>query len=267
MRPISVIQNNSILEELKLFPLQAVIWGILEKNNKGQLFELSDNSILILETECDDPFVFIVGPVTSVAIEETISHLSYASYPTIYCHPKFHHLFLEKNWDFLLRAEMQLDPHFIAQPIQDGLVIEPIESMDLFKKCYWFNETSARYGSSEQFLKYGRGYVLSQRGKILSEAYADYIGGGYIEIGIVTHPDYRSQGFGSQVASHLLIKGLEQNYIPVWSCQVNNRPSMRVATKIGFFISHYYVQMVPVVGNTLGQPLLKWIKENPDWKI
>lgn len=142
MRPISVIQNYSLLEELKLFPLQAVLQGILEKNNKGQIFELSDNSVLILETGSDDPFVFIAGPITSVAIEETISYLSNTNFPTIYCHPKYHHLFLEKNWDFLVRAEIQLGSGIIAQPIQDGLIIEPIDSMDLFKKCYWFNETS-----------------------------------------------------------------------------------------------------------------------------
>ena len=96
MHPISVILDNLILEELKNFPLRAVIWGILEENNKGQIFELSDKSILILETESDDPFVFIAGPVTALAIEETISHVSDASYPTIYCQPKYHHLFLEK---------------------------------------------------------------------------------------------------------------------------------------------------------------------------
>jgi RimJ/RimL family protein N-acetyltransferase len=267
MRPISVIQDNLILEELKSFPLQAVIWGILEENNKGQIFELSDKSILILETASDDPFVFIAGPVTARAIEETISHVSYASYPTIYCQPKHHHLFLEKNWDFLLRAEMHLEQNFVPKPIQNGSVIEPIESIELFKKCYWFEETSARYGSPEQFLKFGKGYALCREGKILSEAYADYIGGGYIEIGIVTHPDYQSQGFGSQVASHLLMKCLEQNYVPGWSCQINNRASMRVAIKIGFSISRYYVQMVPDSGNTLGQPLVKWLRENPDWKI
>ena len=266
MRPIAAIQNDLILEELKQCPLQAVIWGILEKNNKGQIFELSDSSILILETESDEPFVFIVGPVTSTAIEETISLVSYANYPTIYCHPKYHHLFLKRNWDFLLRTEMQLEPNFVPQPLQKGLVIEPIKSMDLFKKCYWFKETSARFGSPEQFLRLGKGYVLRQGERILSEAYADYIGGGHIEIGIVTPPDYRSQGFGSQVASYLVMKCVEQNYIPGWSCQINNRASMRVAIKIGFSISRYYVQMVPKVGNTLGQSLVEWIKDNPDWK-
>jgi len=264
---ITVIQNKLILEELKQFPLQAVIWGILAGNNKGQVFELSDNSVLILEAGNNDPFVFIAGPITSRSIEETIAYVSHASYPTIYCHPKYHHLFLEKNWDFLLRAEMYLEPHFVPQPIQNGLVIEPIESIELFKKCYWFKETSARYGSSEKFLKVGKGYALRQGEKILSEAYADYIGSGCIEIGIVTHPDHRSQGFGAQVASYLVGKCLEQNYIPGWSCQINNRASMRVATKVGFSISHYYMQMAPTVGNTLGNPLVQWIKENPDWTI
>ena len=88
---------------------------------------------------------------------------------------------------------MHLEQPFVPKPIQNGLVIEPIESIELFEKCYWFKETSARYGSSEQFLKFGKGYVLRQEEKILSEVYADYIGGGHIEIGIVTHPDYQGK--------------------------------------------------------------------------
>ena len=40
MKRLSVITSNMILEDLRTFPLQAVIWGILEKNNIGSIFEL-----------------------------------------------------------------------------------------------------------------------------------------------------------------------------------------------------------------------------------
>lgn len=161
---------------------------------------------------------------------------------------------------------MQLPPQVIPQPVPE-LVIEPIKSMDFFKQCQGFKETCARYGSAERFFKFGQGYALSQREKIISEVYTDYIGGGHVEIGILTHPDYRSQGFGFHLASYLINKCREQNYIPGWSCQTNNKASMRLAIKLGFQVSRYYVQMVPTVGNTLGKPLINWIKENPDWTI
>lgn len=265
MKRLSVITSNIILEELRGFPLQAVIWGILEKNNKGNIFELPGGSVLIME-ESNDPFVFFAGPITSRAIDIAIPMTTHANYPMIYCHPRYHHLFIEKNWDFHLRAEMRLEQPLRALSIKNGFEIQAIESLDFFKQCFWFKETSERYGSPEQFLKHGKGYALCKAGHILSEAYTDYLGGGYMEIGVVTHPNYRGQGFGSQIASHLISKCLEENHIPNWSCQINNRASMKVALKIGFIISRYYIQMVPTVGNTLGAPLIKWLKDNPDWE-
>lgn len=124
--------------------------------------------------------------------------------------------------------------------------------------------TSERYGSPEKFLRFGKGYALCKDEHIVSECYTDYLGGGYAEIGVVTHPDYRGQGFAKQVVSYC-INRLDQNYIPIWSCQVNNRSSLKVAIKVGFSISRYYVQMVRV-GNTFGPPLIKWMKDNPSWE-
>lgn len=266
MNALSKITNKAILEELKLFPLQAVVCGILEKNNQGRLLELPGGSILITE-ESDDPFVFLAGPITPLALDMAISIVAHASYPMVYCHPKWHHLFLKNNWDFHLRAEMMLERVIAPLDIGDEFTVRAINSEAFFKQCFWYKETAERYGSPEQFLRCGKGYALCNKdGQVLSEAYTDYIGDGYVEIGIVTHPSYRNQGFGAQVASHLISKCLEANMIPIWSCQINNRASMQVAHKIGFSISRYYMQMVPSVGNTLGKPLVKWIKDNPDWE-
>ncbi|MBI2785872.1 MAG: GNAT family N-acetyltransferase [Legionella longbeachae] len=173
----TVMLNNSLLEELKQFPLQAVIWGILENTNKDRIVALPNNSILLME-ESDDPFVFIAGKVIPETIDAAIALTANAKYPMIYCQPKYHHLFLKRNWDFHLRAEMKLNKAYTPLSIEDSFVIQPIDSIDFFKKCLWFKETSDRYGSAEQFLKFGSGYALCKNGHIISECYTDYLGGG-----------------------------------------------------------------------------------------
>ena len=95
----------------------------------------------------------------------------------------------------------------------------------------------------------------------MSEAYAS-IGGGYAEIGIITHPEMRYKGYASQVLSVLLHKCYEVNIVPIWSCQINNLASLHTGLKQGFSISNYYLQMVPEVGNVLGPRLVNWLKNN-----
>ena len=259
---LSSIKSPSILEELKSFPNQGIIWGMLESNNPCQIWELpGTQAIILIEDSSDDPFVFIAGTLTAKSIE-TIIALCQKSYPTIYCDPAYHHLFLEKGWDFLLRVELSYSEPNI-QLIQSGLSVKPIDNLTLFEKCYSFQETSQRYGSAENFLKFGRGFILSHADKILSEAYIDYFGENHAEIGIITPPEHRNQGYASQIASYLAEWCKEKQYIPIWSCQINNRASLKTAYKIGFRGERYYIQMVPTVGNTLGPPLISWLNKNP----
>lgn len=267
MHSIQSISNPLILNELKTFPLQAVIWGIIDRNNQGELFELCDKSILILESQSSEPFVFIAGPLSLEGIEETIAYVSRFDYPMIYCQPKYHAFFLNKQFDFLLRVEMQLETPPVYTLIQNDCTIEPILTFGVLQKCQGFKDTLNRYGSFGQFIKYGKGYVLRKDDKIISEAYADYIGGGYLEIGVITHPKYRSLGFGTKIVTYLTKECLSQQITPVYGTHISNRNSISLGLKTGFSISKYYVLMVPNVGNTLGKPLLGWIKDNPEWDI
>ena len=189
MRRINGISNHSILEELKTFPLQAVIFGIIENNNSGQIFELTDKSIFIIETGCNEPFGFVAGELTQQGVDEIIHYVSQYDYPAIYTNPRYHSWFLKKGYDFLLRAEMHLEKSLLPDSKPTTYKIEPIQTLELFEQTLSFKDTLGRYGTFEHFLKLGKGYVLRHHEKILSEAYADYIGRGFMEIGVITHSE------------------------------------------------------------------------------
>lgn len=63
IREIKIINNTNLSSELKTFPNQGVLWEIIEKNQSGKIFELSNDTVLVMEN-CSDPFVFIVGRLT-----------------------------------------------------------------------------------------------------------------------------------------------------------------------------------------------------------
>jgi predicted acetyltransferase len=84
----------------------------------------------------------------------------------------------------------------------------------------------------------------------------------YGEISLITHKNYRGMGVGTYITSHMINKCLELNLKPIWSCQANNRPSLKTAFKVGSEFSNYYIQMVPNIGNSLNPALEKWIIEN-----
>ena len=118
---------------------------------------------------------------------------------------------------------------------------------------------SQLYNSAKNFLSYGTGYALCRGDHVISEAYAS-IGGGHAEIGVITHPDYRGKGCASFIVSHLMQKCRKERIEPIWSCQIHNRSSLNTGLKLGFYISNYYMLMVPTVGNVLGPGLANWLK-------
>jgi GNAT superfamily N-acetyltransferase len=56
-------------------------------------------------------------------------------------------------------------------------------------------------------------------------------------IGIITHPDYRSQGQGRAVVSAIAAYGLEAGLVPRYQALAANTPSVAIARALGF--THY----------------------------
>ena len=88
--------------------------------------------------------------------------------------------------------------------------------------------------NDEQFINEGVGFSLIFNNELASTAYAAFIHGNQLEIGIETIEKYRGKGFAQYVSSVLIDYCLKNNYEPVWSCRLENTASFRLARKLGF---------------------------------
>ena len=70
IKEIKTITNLNIFSELQTFPNQGILQEIIEKNQTGKIFELSETAVLIIEN-CHDPFIFIAGQLTDDAVNNT----------------------------------------------------------------------------------------------------------------------------------------------------------------------------------------------------
>lgn len=255
------INNPAIVLELKNFPNQGIIWEIIYKNKTGKIFELPDSGVLILEN-CSDPFVFVAGNLTDKSARAVINIVSGYKFPMVYCRSQYHPLFLGKGWNLHLRIELSPKNLNRSISINKTLAIKPISTIDLFKRCFWYKEKCELYGSEQNFLSYGTGYALCIDDQVVSESYAS-IGGDHAEIGVVTHPNYRSKGYASLIASYLIQQCLVNKITPIWSCNADNRLSFNTGIKLGFEVKSYYTLLVPNFGNVFCPGMANWLKNNP----
>ena len=260
LKILDKILNQWILEEFKTFPNQGILWEIIEHQNTGKIFELPSKSILIMEN-CPDPFLFIAGELEDEDVTEVISLVGGLEFPMLYCRAKYHHLFLKRGWNFHLRSSLSLPKLKQIISPDPTLEIKPIESIDLFKQCTWYKERSELYGADENFLRHGIGYALCKGSSVVSEAYASN-GGGYAEIGVITHPEHKRKGYATLIVAHLINECKKLKIIPQWSCNIDNRASLYTGLNMGFEIDSYYTLLVPDCGNVLCQNLINWLENN-----
>ncbi len=76
------------------------------------------------------------------------------------------------------------------------------------------------------------GAILNHQLVAIAQNYA--LTEGYGDIGVFTLPDWRGRGLAAAAAGKVAAWLLGNGRIPVWSCGVQNQPSLRVAKKVGF---------------------------------
>lgn len=260
LKQMDKILDQGILTEFKTFPNQGILWEIIEQQQTGKIFELSSKAIVVIEN-CSDPFVFIAGELTDKTVTAVISLIKGMEFPMLYCQAKYHPLFLNHGWNFHLRSALSLREPGKIISLEYDFEIKPIKSIELFKQCTWYKERSELYGSDENFLRYGVGYALCKGSSVVSEAYASN-GGGFAEIGVITHPDHRNKEYATLIVSHLINECEKLQTIPQWSCNVDNRASLGTGLKMGFEIDSYYTLLVPDCGNVVCKNLVNWLKNN-----
>jgi hypothetical protein len=90
------------------------------------------------------------------------------------------------------------------------------------------------WNSAEQFFYHGVGFSLIYQHKLASTAYSSFIHDKQLELGIETMEKYRRMEFAVYTCSVLIDYCLANDFEPVWSCQLENTGSYKLAQKLGF---------------------------------
>lgn len=104
----------------------------------------------------------------------------------------------------------------------------------LIKELQWSDVIKLFYGDVENFLRVGFGVALLKNNQLISEAFACYIGGTFVETGSVTKEEYRRQGYATIIRAYLIKECLARNLEPISSCDAINVGSARASIKLGF---------------------------------
>lgn len=127
------------------------------------------------------------------------------------------------------------------EKIPAGFTIEGINK-DLIRQCEKFDDEYYKeyWGSVDKFINNGFGYCILYNGKIVSICTSIYVGGGYAEIDIFTHPDFRGKGLGILAAAAFIEHCIENGIKPSWDCAIDNLQSCKLASRLGFMSNEQY---------------------------
>jgi len=89
------------------------------------------------------------------------------------------------------------------------------------------------------FERDGIGYTAMAGGGPAATAFAAFVHGRRVELGIETLPGFRGKGCARAACSALIKHCIERGLEPVWSCRLENEGSFRLAKRLGFEPSLY----------------------------
>lgn len=111
---------------------------------------------------------------------------------------------------------------------------------ELFELCNWKDLMISIYGSADNYIKYGHGFCILDNETVASEAHG-IVGDNLVELGTITHSDYRKQGLSALVCAYLAQYCASKNLTSIWTCDAENHGSSAVARKIGLDEDRKYI--------------------------
>ena len=128
----------------------------------------------------------------------------------------------------------------LVKALPEGYEIRRIDA-DLYDKCIKiddFEDGVCHFGSKEQYLSMGRGFVALKDGEPVSMAssYTVYREG--IEIEIDTLETERRKGLAAAVGATLILSCLDDGLYPSWDAA--NMNSVHLCEKLGYEFNHEY---------------------------
>jgi hypothetical protein len=132
-------------------------------------------------------------------------------------------------------------------------------SGSVIPSCFWRN--------GQEFAENAIGFSLLYDGQPVSTAFASFIHGQQLEIGIETKTGFRGEGLAQITCSALIGYCLENNFEPIWSCRLENTGSYMLAKKLGFEprLTIPYYQLPAKNKDDNGVSAFQHLKDQPDF--
>lgn len=131
---------------------------------------------------------------------------------------------LEFDWRVALPAGFRIEP------ITTGLIESPGRRLPGDVKA-WMEE----WGSVEEFLERGFGFLALSGDRVVSWVIADGIADGRCEIGVFTEEAYRRRRLGAVTTAAAVEHAMSVGIAEVgWHCSAENEASIRTAERVGF---------------------------------
>lgn len=118
------------------------------------------------------------------------------------------------------------DSTYKVKRIDKNMIEKSTEFTEQYYKEYW--------GSKEVFLEHGFGFCILQDEKVAAECVSIFKSDQFAEIDIATHLDYQGKGLARLVATYFIEHCIQNGITPCWDCDMDNIPSQRLASKLGF---------------------------------
>lgn len=139
-------------------------------------------------------------------------------------------VFYESDGTKLMAEPDKIENEVTIVPIDRSLLhASGIRNVEFIRQ-----EVEWMWSSIDRYYEKGFGFAAIDTDKAICWCTAEYVSKEMCGIGIETLADYQNQGIATATATVFVRYCFENNIIPHWECDVENRASVRVAEKVGF---------------------------------
>lgn len=233
-----------------------VLMSVIEENNPGDIF--LDN--FTCPSIC---LVIAAGGYTFIGHKKDLVDESISQIVSILKNYSLIKVVVENNWPYQLafkcngfesvervqfshpEIEGSLTGKFddICKCLPENFQVRTIDKQ-ILEQSPWQHYIEMFFGNGKQFFNKGFGLALCNNQKVVSEAYALFNGGGYIETGSVTHPGFEKKGYATLIRAFLIKEILKKHLKPASSCNLDNPGSYKSSIKLGFEEKTHYQFLV-----------------------
>ncbi len=250
---ISLLKNDQYQKVLKFFPADfpdvVVVYAILEKRMPGEIWvDNSDNPTAVL-IKSNANICYIKGDITQSLFKKFLQKLKY----NLRMHLVFEPSPASKHFNLLLCGLTKIDrlsfklkdktKNYLLLPSSSVFELTPLNKKNeaIFRMSSGFNMEKKLYGSEEKCIDEAYGFAIwdKQKNRIASETLG-VSSKKYVELGIMTHLEYRKQNLAKIVCGKFITDILASGKEPVWACNKSNLASINLANSLGFELEREY---------------------------